>query len=126
MAPSDDQRLFLGTLFALASFVVYSEVAPFKVPFNNTIAKVAQLAILLTYGSGAAIISGASHGTNSALFGCLLLALNLLLIALAGSLAWQSYRRSKVKWAPLSSGMEHHFFLSHYQLNSGDQCDALE
>lgn len=22
--------------------------------------------------------------------------------------------------------MEQHFFLSHYQLNSGDQCDALE
>ena len=126
MAQADDQKCFIGMLLAFISFLVYSEVAPYKHPLNNGIVKVAQCVIFSTFGSALAIENGISRSLNATFFGCLLLASNLLLILLAGGLAVQSYRRGRWRWAPLSEGMEHHFFLSHYQFNSGDQCDMLD
>ena len=62
---------------------------------------------------------------KSSIFGLLLLVVNLLLVVLAAYLAIRNFR-NRSRGAPLLEGMEQHFFLSHYQLNSGDQCDALE
>ena len=65
MAQADDQKCVIGVMLAFVSFLVYSEVAPYKHPLNNGIVKVAQCVILLTYGSAAAIETGVSswpHG----------------------------------------------------------------
>ena len=39
MAQEDEQKCFIGCVFALMSIVVYGEAAPFQQPFNNVIAK---------------------------------------------------------------------------------------
>ena len=80
LAQEDEQRCFIGTIFALLSLVAYSEASPFKVLFNNAIAKAAQYVILVTYGSAAALATGVSSAMDSIVFGLLLLAVNLSMV----------------------------------------------
>ena len=126
MAQEDEQKCFIGMIFALMSIVVYNEAAPFQQPFNNVIAKAAQYVILVTFGSAVAITTGISHGLNSTVYGVFLLAVNFFLVLLIVYFALKRVHNSKGKWAHLSDGMEYHFFLDYYPQNSEDQCDALE
>ena len=56
-----DTRCFLGVAFGLLSLIIISETAPFRVQFNNVIARTGQYVIIVTYGSAAAIETGVNH-----------------------------------------------------------------
>ena len=125
MAQKDISMFFLGMIFALISSIAYNEMAPYEASSNNLIAKVAQYVILVTYGSGVALETDTGHVMNPIFFGCLILASNLFLILVAGSLVWKRFKLNPLKWAALPDGMEYHFFLCSYQPNSREQCDIL-
>ena len=116
VSQNDETKCFIGMLFASISIFIYNETAPFKVPFNNIIAKVAQYVVLFTYGFTAAIASGVSDSVNSTIIGLLLLALSIFFLFL---IVYFTARRER-------TSASCHFFLCYNERNTSDQSFVLE
>jgi len=95
MAAASLHRAALGIFFSLCSLGFYGEVAPFLNPFTNILAYVAQYANLLTYGAALAIEVGLDKGMDSFSFGCILVAINVVVVGLIFSGSVMKFRRER-------------------------------
>jgi len=80
LAAASIRRAALGIFFSLCSLGFYGEVVPFLNPSTNILAYVAQYANLLTFGAALAIEVGLDKGMDSFLFGCILVAINVVVV----------------------------------------------
>jgi hypothetical protein len=112
VSESPARRAACGLLLAMGSLLGYRELEPFASRANNALVYLAQVAVLLTFGSALAIAAGLSEGFDPAVFGAGLVALNLGVLAAALAMAAgraralaaeQEARRrrraTKVEWA---------------------------
>jgi hypothetical protein len=70
-------------------------VAPFLNPSTNILAYVAQYANLLTFGAALAIEVGLDKGMDSFLFGCILVAINVVVVGFIFFASVMKFRRER-------------------------------
>jgi hypothetical protein len=90
MSPSTLRRGILGVLFSLISLVVYHELIPFRIPFTNTLAYIAQLVIFLTYAGSHVLETKIAKNMDDFVFGVLLCLVNFVVVVV--SLGVSSFR----------------------------------
>jgi hypothetical protein len=121
-------RAVLGVLLSAIYVVVVRETSPFQSTGTNVLLVVSQWQIFGTYLAALILLTDSldAIGLSELAIGCLLLATNCVLVTLIGLLA---FRRRVAEMSafrvPLSSGNKWHFFMSHSQKNSQDQCNAM-
>ena len=97
VSPQASMRASMGVLLAIMSVSYYREEAPFRVPFTNVIALVAQYVILIVYYVGLSLATGlvVDFGLKDAGLGLFLVAVNLSVVGLALGLGAQRLRRER-------------------------------
>ena len=91
------RRSALGILGALVSLAMYENVEPFVKPMTNILVHVSQYAILLNYGAVLVISSEMYDNISDAAFGLILVAINLVVLCFALTMAAYSHFE-KVRW----------------------------
>ena len=112
VSSSTSARAAFGVFLAMCSGKIYGEVEPFALGYNNMLAVVAQDTICLTFGAALAIDVGLSSDLDDTVFGIVLIAVNMGVVALAVALAARrsrlelkakkkkaKYTANKVEWA---------------------------
>mmetsp|Transcript_49770 Transcript_49770/g.63766 ORF Transcript_49770/g.63766 Transcript_49770/m.63766 type:complete len:478 (-) Transcript_49770:1435-2868(-) len=96
MSPDVSIRSVMGVIFSIISVAFYREEQPFRIPFTNFIAFIAQYVILLVYYCALSISTElVVFGLSGAFMGVFLVALVLLVLALVLILAFNRIQRER-------------------------------
>jgi len=100
-SPVNATRASLGCVLSIFSVAYYREERPYRVKFTNTIAHMAQFAILITFYAALSIDTGVmmDFGLEDLGMGLTLAFVNFSLFVLALYLGWSRYRKDQVKEA---------------------------
>jgi len=102
------RRAAFGLMLGIVSAISFRELEPFVRSATNLLAYVASYTVVLTFGAALVIDTGLNKNLNDALFGFMLVIVNLIVITLAFSLgAKRAITRSRGGWQNRVSAQPH-------------------
>lgn len=112
LSSDSSTKAFVGVFLATFSLIYYRELEPFLKANTNLCAATAQYCVLVTFGAALAIQNDVVEGIDPLLFGCIMVAVNLVIIGLVLAAGYQRHlaerkrrheqkarQAQKVEWA---------------------------